>query len=125
MLIDQNDSYISKYATKAEQQAPKFPELLKEVTQNMDPNGNAQSACQKLLNKMIGERTYSAQETAHLLLGIPLVRSSVSFQTLNLSPDGALRELRENNEGGDTTEAMNVDEPVQDRIMTGLSWLQR
>ncbi|KAI0367563.1 hypothetical protein BV20DRAFT_1000234, partial [Pilatotrama ljubarskyi] len=42
---------------------------------------------------MLGERTYSAQETAHLLLGIPLVRTSVTFQNLNLSKNGSLRAL--------------------------------
>lgn len=65
---------------------------------------------------MLGERTYSAQETAHLLLGIPLVRCSMSFQSLNISSDGDMREIDANevefNEAGE-------------RVVTGESWLQR
>lgn len=92
----------------------------------MDPNANAQSACQKLLNKMIGERTYSAQETAHLLLGIPLVRSSVSFQTLNLSSEGTLREVRESrSEAESEHQVMNDVDVEEGRLMTGKSWLQK
>ena len=83
----------------------------------MDGEATAKSACQKLLNKMLGERMYSAQETAHLLLGIPLVRTSVSFQTLNIREDGGMRELEENEEEA-------VDDPDQRRV-TGDSWIQR
>ena len=55
----------------------------------MDENCSAQSACQKLLNKLIGEQVYSAQETAHLLLELPLVHSLTSFQTLFLASKGS------------------------------------
>ena len=89
--------YIAKYASKSEKQAPAFPELLASVANSMNGDGTTQSACQKVLNKMLGERTYSAQETAHLLvlLGIPLrvVRASVSFQTIYVCRDGGYREL--------------------------------
>lgn len=105
-------SYIAKYASKAESSTATFPDLLASVVEHMPPGHNAQSACQKLLNKMLGERTYSAQETAHLLLGIPLVRTSVSFQSLNLSKDGSLRALMD---AGDDA----------DQAMTRESWIQR
>ena len=68
----------------------------------MEEDGTAQSACQKMLNKMLGERAYSAQETAHLLLGIPLVRTSVTFQTLYIGAEGGFRELGVND--GETAE---------------------
>ncbi|KAJ7876930.1 hypothetical protein B0H14DRAFT_3436391 [Mycena olivaceomarginata] len=87
--------YITKYTTKAEQQAPGFPEILDGVVKQMADNETAQSAYRKLLNKMLGEWTYSAQETAHLLLGIPLVRTSVSFQTLMLNEEEGMRELED------------------------------
>ncbi|KAJ7904999.1 hypothetical protein B0H13DRAFT_2663344 [Mycena leptocephala] len=77
----------------------------------------AKSACQKLLNKMLGERTYSAQETAHLLLGIPLVCVSVSFQTLNLGAEGGIREVQTNDDDG--------VEDLDERRVTGDSWFQR
>ena len=51
--------YIAKYASKSEKHAPVFPELLASVARSMDDNGSVQSACQKMLNKMLVERTYS------------------------------------------------------------------
>ena len=91
-------NYIAKCASKPEKQAPVFSELLAGIVNGMDGEGTAQSACQKLLNKMLGERTYSAQGTAHLLLGIPLVRASTchrkmevfsgtSFQTIHIGEE--------------------------------------
>lgn len=116
----QISSYIAKYATKAEQQAPGFPELLEGVVKQMPDTGTAQSACQKMLNKMLGERTYSAQETAHLLLGVPLVRTSVAFQTQYIGEEGGMRELEDENE----LEA-DGEEVGGERRVTGDSWLQR
>ena len=86
-------NYIAKYASKAEKQAPAFSELLAGIVNEMDGESTAQSACQKMLNKMLGERTYSAQETAHLLLGIPLVSASTTFQTIYIGADGGYRLL--------------------------------
>lgn len=115
--------YVAKYATKTEREAPAFSNMLSDILSGMDSESTARSACQKLLNKMVGERTYSAQETSHLLLGIPLVRSSVSFTNLNLSSGGALRELTRAAEEGD----MDVDAPPADdsEAVTGDSWVQR
>jgi hypothetical protein len=115
-------SYIAKYATKAEQNAPAFPELLRSAAQSLDAASSAQLACQKFLNKMLGERTYSAQETAHLLLGIPLVRTSVIFQILDLGRD-AQRELQpEQAKQGANAEQAEVERTPN---VTGLSWIQR
>ncbi|OBZ66500.1 hypothetical protein A0H81_13517 [Grifola frondosa] len=99
-------SYIAKYASKAESDAPAFPNLLAGVIEKMDNTATARSACQKLLNKMLGERTYSAQETAHLLLGIPL--------------DGALRALAE-----EASDDLGAEDTGDDRPVTGDSWIQR
>jgi hypothetical protein len=112
--------YIAKYASKSEKQAPAFPELLASVANSMDDNRTAQSACQKVLNKMLGECTYSAQETAHLLLGIPLVRASVTFQTIYTGMDGGYRELAAQ-EGAELGEPMVEDED----FVTDDSWLQQ
>lgn len=111
--------YIAKYASKSKKQAPAFPELLASVANSMDGDGTAQSSCQKVLNKMLGERTYSAQETAHLLLGIPLVRASVTFQTVYTGTNGGYRELAAHE--GDTELAVGEDE----NLVTDDSWLQR
>jgi ATP-dependent DNA helicase PIF1 len=86
--------YTAKYVTKAEKQAALFTELLQGIV-STDTHGNmsTQSACQKLPNKMVGEKAYSAQETAHLLLGIPLVCMSFNLQRLSIKPEGAAQEI--------------------------------
>jgi hypothetical protein len=88
----------------------------------MNNDGTAISACQRLINKMIGERTYSAQETAHLLLGIPLVHSTATFQTVVLDKDGEAREVIT-----DESEPVegNLDKNGDGRRVTGLSTLQK
>jgi hypothetical protein len=83
----------------------------------MGQTGNAQSVCQKPLNKMLGERTYSAQEMAHLLLGIPLVRTSVSFQTLFLAKEGGMRELED--EDDESLGAEETEDAAGRRQVTG------
>jgi ATP-dependent DNA helicase PIF1 len=113
--------YIAKYASKSEKQAPAFPELLANVTSSMDGEGTAQTACQKMLNKMLGERTYSAQETAHLLLGIPLVRASATFKTVYIGPDGSNRELAVQDPDAELAAGGGEDE----NLVTDDSWIQR
>jgi len=111
-------NYIAKYTSKAEKQAPAFPKLLAGIVNEMDNKGMAQSACQKMLNKMLGERTYSVQETAHLLLGIPLVRASTTFQMVYIGAEGGFREL------GMEEEAVATDKGEETSVTTE-SWLQR
>ncbi len=96
--------------------------MLSSIVQNLQQENTAVSVCQKLLNKMLGERTYTAQETAHLLLSIPLVRTSVSFQSLNLSKDGSSRALQDE---PDTEDPMSMAAGGEDRVVTAESWLQK
>ena len=56
-------------------------------------DGNRSLAVQKLLTNCVGERDYSAQETCHLLLQLPMFKSSREFILLSL--DGS-REVEEN-----------------------------
>ncbi|KAJ3525773.1 hypothetical protein NMY22_g10434 [Coprinellus aureogranulatus] len=73
--------YAAKYATKAEKQAPGFTELLHTIVEHGDET-----------------IAYPAQEVAHLMLSIPLVRSSFNFQSLSLSSDGSFRQVQTENE---------------------------
>ena len=41
----------------------------------------------KLLNKLIGERDWSAQEVSHILLGLPLQDSSRHVITVDCRPE--------------------------------------
>ena len=61
-------NYIAKYTSKDKKQAPAFHQLLASVANSTNDNRSTQTACRKTSNKMLRERLYSAQETAHLLL---------------------------------------------------------
>ena len=117
-------NYIAKYTSKDEKQAPAFSELLASVANSMEEDGTAQSACQKMLNKMLGERTYSAQETAHLLLGIPLVHISATFQMLYIGTEGGFCELATRNNSVDEAQ-LAVTEGEDNHPVTDDSSIQR
>ncbi|KAL1749919.1 hypothetical protein FB107DRAFT_173603, partial [Schizophyllum commune] len=114
-------SYISKYASKSEGQEPDFLTMLSNIARAVDDATPILGICRKLLNKMLGERTYSSQETAHLLLGLPLVRASSGFETLYLGTDGSMRELSM----VDLPEGAGDDDEGGGRVATGESVLQR
>ncbi|KAJ7585067.1 hypothetical protein C8J56DRAFT_1053461 [Mycena floridula] len=125
MSKDAAINYVTKYTSKSEKKAPAFPELLKEIIAKMGDNGTAQSACQKLLNKMLGERTYSAQETAYLLLGILLMQCSMTFQMVSIGTDGGMRELEQDVDSDSDGDLGEKEEQGPVRRVTGDSWIQR
>ncbi|CAK5263583.1 unnamed protein product [Mycena citricolor] len=94
-------NYIAKYASKSEQQAPAFPEMLDTIVKQMDGAGSAQIACQKLLNKMLA-----------------------TFQTLYLGEDGGMQEIIQS--ANEMAENLDNDKDLDgERRVTDDSWLQR
>ena len=79
--------YVSKYASKSEPRSIAFSEIYNQILSTSREDKNSLNAVQKLLLHSVFERDISAQETAHLLLGIPLYHSSRSFITLNLNKE--------------------------------------
>lgn len=79
--------YISKYASKAEPQSMAYSEILSHILNKSNPNDPFHTSVQKLLLRSVAERDFSAQETCHLLVGIPLYHSSRSFVSLNLNKE--------------------------------------
>src|SRR3954451_13709712 len=77
--------YISKYASKSEPRSAAFSEIFNQILNNSNPNEPSLTSIQKLLLNSVAERDISAQETSHLLLSIPLYRSSHSLVSLNLN----------------------------------------
>ena len=62
-----------------------------------EDNGSSLKMVQKLMISSVGERDYSAQETCHLLMGLPMYRASRDFVYLTL--DGS-RQVDSNQEEG-------------------------
>ena len=67
------------------------------ILKTMKDNGSSLKMVQKLMISSVGERDYSAQETCHLLLGLPMYRASRDFVYLTL--DGS-RQVDSNQEEG-------------------------
>jgi hypothetical protein len=79
--------YISKYASKAEPRSAAFSEIFNEILCQSEPEDSSLTSIQKLILSSVAERDISAQETCHLILGIPLYHSSRTFITLNLNKE--------------------------------------
>ncbi|CAG8469927.1 3415_t:CDS:2, partial [Cetraspora pellucida] len=80
-------SYVAKYASKSEPRSKTFDEIFSDYLNSTRPDKPALKPIQKLLLHTVSERDFSAQETSHLLLKLPLVVSSSVFLILDLSED--------------------------------------
>ena len=80
--------YMTKYVTKADVQLTKSTErLFKTTLERSVSEGRADPAqytLKKMMSRLMGERELCQQETAHLILGIPMVQCSHSFVKINL-----------------------------------------
>ncbi|GBC03494.1 hypothetical protein RclHR1_05150004 [Rhizophagus clarus] len=80
-------NYVAKYVSKSEPRSTTFSDMLTRIVNNSDPSDSSLSAVQRLLLQTVVKHDISAQETCHLLLGLPLYRSSHQFVSLNLNKD--------------------------------------
>ena len=85
--------FIAKYATKPEPRSKALKSIYSNVMKSLKDNGNPLKVVQKLMISSVGERDFSAQETCHLLLQLPMYRASRDFVVLSL--DGS-RQLDDN-----------------------------
>jgi hypothetical protein len=78
--------YIAKYVAKPEESSVSYRQYITDICKDMSPKESSKKILQKLLMRSIGERDISAQETNHLLLGLPQRSSSRAFVTVNAFP---------------------------------------
>ena len=90
-------NYIAKYAAKSEPRSKGLKAVYGNILKTMKDNGSSLKMVQKLMISSVAERDYSAQETCHLLLGLPMYRASRDFVYLTL--DGS-RQVDSNQEEG-------------------------
>ena len=105
--------YITKYATKCEPRSETMKEVYTNIVRSLKDDSSALKLIQKLLINSVGERDFSAQETCHLLLQLPLVKSTRDHVILSL--DGS-REVQEEQPGNSTnrvTIPLIVDHYIQ------------
>jgi hypothetical protein len=75
--------YIAKYVSKPEESSHSHKQYILDMMRTMNPKAGSKTVLQKLLIRSIGESNISAQETNHLLMGLPLRGSSRVFVSLN------------------------------------------
>ena len=74
----------TKYAAKSEPRSKGLKAVYGNVLKTLKSDGSSLKMVQKLMISSVGERDYSAQETCHLLLGLPMYRASCDFVILSL-----------------------------------------
>ena len=99
--------YCTKYVTKSEPRSQSLKEVFTTIVQSLKEGNSSLKAVQKLLINSVGERNYSAQETCHLLLQLPMFKASRDFIVLSL--DGSRVVQDELSEGRHATAPSIVD----------------
>ena len=85
--------YCAKYVAKGEKKTASYKDIQGEVLQHVTQRASALSFVSKLMNKLIGERDWSAQEVSHLLLGLPLQECSRVAVILDCRPEKDMDDL--------------------------------
>ncbi|KID96258.1 ATP-dependent DNA helicase PIF1, partial [Metarhizium majus ARSEF 297] len=81
--------YVAKYVSKPEIRSASYQELQEQVLPYVSDRRPIASLAARLLNKLIGERDWSAQEISHILLKIPQQKSTRQCMVLDCRPDQA------------------------------------
>ena len=89
--------YCTKYVTKSEPRSQSLREVFTTIVHSLKEGDSSLKAVQKLLTRSVGERDYSAQETCHLLLQLPMFKASREFVVLSLDGSRAVEDRLEEN----------------------------
>ena len=84
--------YCTKYVTKGEPRSQSLKDIFTNVVRSLKEGNQSVKAVQKLLINSVGDRDYSAQETCHLLLQLPMFKASREFVVLSLDGSQAVEE---------------------------------
>ena len=79
-------NYAAKYCSKSEAQTSTYAQIAQNILPHISDNNPMVSFVSKMMNKLIGERDYSAQEICHILLGLPLQEDSRVVQSVDCRP---------------------------------------
>ena len=85
-IVDIEDCvrYMTKYAAKAETKSQTSKQIFKTCVSRLSQTSHTCNVIRSAMIKSIGERDFSAQETAHMLLGLPLYSCTYTFATVSL-----------------------------------------
>ncbi len=107
-------AYVAKYVSKPETKSKSYTDLQGMILPYTNERAPLLSFVSKMLNKLIGERDWSAQEVSHILLQLPVQESSRSVVTLDCWPEQSQDNLIVL-EDGDITTQRSPTKRYQDR----------
>ena len=84
--------YCTKYVTKSEPRSETLKDTFTRIVRCLKDGNQSLKAVQKLLIHAVGDRDYSAQETCHILLQLPMYKASCDFLVLSLDGSRAVEE---------------------------------
>ena len=87
--------YCTKYVTKSEPQSQPLKDVYTSIIRGLQEGNTSLKVVQKLLINTAGARDYSAQETCHLLLQLPMFKASRDFIVLSLDGSRAVEDRLE------------------------------
>jgi ATP-dependent DNA helicase PIF1 len=106
--------YVVKYAGKGEKKSESYRQLADHIIPFVNEQRPLQSFVTKLMNKLIGDRDYSAQEVCHELLDLPLKKCSRESVNVDLRPETEHSHLYRV-EGEETRRGLSVLEKYKER----------
>jgi hypothetical protein len=90
--------YCAKYATKSEPRSQPLKEIFSSIVKSLSEDSSSLKAVQKLQINSVDERDFSAQETCHLLLQLPMFKASRDFIVLSVDGSRAVEEHLEDDQ---------------------------
>src|SRR2546423_8258897 len=114
-------AYVAKYISKPETKSKSYTDLQGMILLYTNKRAPLLSFVSKMLNKLIGERDWSAQEVSHLLLQIPVQDSSRGVVSLDCRPEEAQNDLIVL-ESGDISTRRSVLRRYRDRLVDTRNW---
>ena len=109
-------SYVGKYVSKPEKASASYTELQGQVLPYLNDQAPLLSFVSRMLHKLIGERDWSAQEVSHLLLQLPVQKSSRVLVSLDCRPEDIQKDLI-TLESGEITTQRPVLQRYRDRLV--------
>ena len=100
--------YMTKYAAKGECRSQPVQTLYKSCVEHLNNNSDGRRVLRTALLRSVGERDFSAQETSHMLLSLPLFSCTYNFVTVALN--SSRKVTMDDNSGELTLEASALDD---------------
>ena len=97
--------YLAKYAAKGEPRSQQLKDTFNSVIKSADHDTNVKKTIKQLMMKSLGERDFSAQETAHHLLSLKLHSTTFNVKSFSLNGSRRLQPSNDTSNGSCTSDS--------------------